>query len=188
VLISKEQLTKDWFFNQHLTTLQWIVMLTATILVCLGLKLRMIPQVANHELDTWSPLLIARYSGWVSKLQTEIALSVCAREAEFVALSQSFRSSIPTKQLLQETLKRMDLKMQVHYRCKSTVFEDNAAALGIATKDATHGSQIFLVLGEDWRGLAEVVKIESDKNWADIFTKNCGTIVFQCTCKLMYEW
>ena len=84
---------------------------------------------------------------WVSKLQTEIALSVC--EAEFVALSQSFRSLIPTKQLLQETLKGMDLKMRVHYRCKSTVFEDNAAALGIATKDATHGSQIFLVLGED---------------------------------------
>ena len=45
----------------------------------------------------------------VSKLQTEIALSVC--EAEFVTLSQLFRSLIPTKQLLQETLKGMNLKM-----------------------------------------------------------------------------
>jgi hypothetical protein len=52
--------------------------------------------------------------------------------------------------ILQETLKGMDLKMRVHYRCKSTVFEDNDAYEKIdSKKDTTHGSQIFLVLGED---------------------------------------
>jgi hypothetical protein len=88
----------------------------------------------------------------------------------------------------------MDLKMRVHYRCKSTGFEDNAAALGIATtKKMTPrmrhmAAKYFWFLEKIDDGLAEVVKIESDKNWADIFTKNCGTIVFQRTRKLMCGW
>ena len=40
---------------------------------------------------------------WVSKLQTEIALSTT--EAEYVALSQSMRDLLPMKSLLSELIK-----------------------------------------------------------------------------------
>ena len=38
-------------------------------------------------------------------------------------------------------------------------------------------AKYFWFLEKIDEGLAEVAKIESEKNWADIFTKNCGTIV-----------
>ena len=68
---------------------------------------------------------------WVSKLQTEIALSIL--ESEFIALSSSFRSLIPVKRLIEETRSGLDIKTQVQYSAKSTVFEDNAGALQLAT-------------------------------------------------------
>ena len=129
---------------------------------------------------------------WVSKLQTEIALSTC--ESEFVALSQAFRSLVPTKRLLEETLKGMHLPVQVHYQAKSTVFEDNAAALGLAiTKKFTPRTRhmackYFWFLEKVEEGLATIVKIESKKNLADIFTKNLGQIAFERVRLLLCGW
>jgi hypothetical protein len=51
-------------------------------------------------------------------------------ESEFIALSSSFRSLIPVKRLIEETLSGLDIKTQVRYSTESrTVFEDNAGAL-----------------------------------------------------------
>jgi Reverse transcriptase (RNA-dependent DNA polymerase) len=129
---------------------------------------------------------------WVSKLQTEIALSTC--ESEFVALSQAFRSLIPTKRLLEETLKGMQLPIQVHYQAKSTVFEDNAAALGLATtkkftpRTRHMACKYFWFLEKVEQGLATIVKVESEKNMADIFTKNLGQIAFERVRLLLCGW
>ena len=72
------------------------------------------------------------------------------------------------------------------------MFEDNAAALGIATTKKMTPRTRHVVAKYFWflekidEGLAEVVKIESEKNWADlVLTKNCSTIAFQCVEKLM---
>jgi len=56
---------------------------------------------------------------WVSKLQTEIALSIL--ESEFIALSSSFRSLIPVKRLIEETRSGLDITTQVQYSAKSTL-------------------------------------------------------------------
>ena len=81
---------------------------------------------------------------WVSKLQTEIALSIL--ESEFIALSSSFRSLIPVKRLIEETLSGLDIKTQVRYSTKSTVFEDNAGALQLATRTRHIATKYFWFL------------------------------------------
>ena len=85
---------------------------------------------------------------WVSKLQTQIALSTM--EAEYVALSQSMRDLIPLRQLLKEMmvivfLRDPDIRYSTHSKAfadvvestsvlidQSTVFEDNHACLKFA--------------------------------------------------------
>jgi Reverse transcriptase (RNA-dependent DNA polymerase) len=67
---------------------------------------------------------------WVSKLQTEIALSTT--EAEYIALSQSLRDLIPMRRLLAEASKGLNLETNKTAVVHSTVFEDNNGALAIA--------------------------------------------------------
>eukprot|EP00957_Ditylum_brightwellii_P135521 10333268-Ditylum_brightwellii.AAC.1 len=61
---------------------------------------------------------------WMSKLQTEIALSML--HAEYVALSQSFRNLLSVKALNTELMSGMgtDTK-KLEFISKSTVYEDN---------------------------------------------------------------
>jgi len=66
---------------------------------------------------------------WCSKLQSEIALSTV--EAEYIALSQSMRDLLPTKQLLQELQNIFNLPTSTT-TTTSTVFEDNAGAIELA--------------------------------------------------------
>jgi hypothetical protein len=69
---------------------------------------------------------------WVSKLQTEIALSTV--ESEFTALSQSMHSLIPLRRIMEE----INTSFWIPYTAKSTVFEDSIGALTLAkTKKMT---------------------------------------------------
>ena len=68
---------------------------------------------------------------WVSKLQTEIALSTL--HAEYVALSQSLRDLLPIKNLIGEVMKHFNLDKDIKFISKSTVYEDNNGALRVAT-------------------------------------------------------
>jgi hypothetical protein len=68
---------------------------------------------------------------WVSKLQSEIALSTT--EAEYIALSQSLRELLPMRELFQEVGTALKLKCAIPTILHSTVFEDNNGALSLAT-------------------------------------------------------
>ena len=69
---------------------------------------------------------------WVSKLQTEIALSTL--HAEYVALSQCLRDLLPVKEFVIELLEDMGLNSgKLKFNSKSTVFEDNNGAIRVAT-------------------------------------------------------
>ena len=69
---------------------------------------------------------------WVSKLQTEIALSTL--HAEYVALSQSLRDLLPVKELIIELLTGMGQDSgKLRLTSKSTVYEDNNGAIRVAT-------------------------------------------------------
>ena len=129
---------------------------------------------------------------WVSKLQSEIALSTL--ESEFIALSSSFRSLIPTKRLIEETLKGLNITSMVKYSAKSTVFEDNNGALQLATtKKLTPrtrhiATKYFWFLEQVDKGLATIVKVESSQNKSDIFTKNLKPHDFINARKLLCGW
>ena len=66
---------------------------------------------------------------WVSKLQTEIALSTT--EAEYIALSQAMRDVIPLMAIIEELSEVLQIKKEKH-KMYCTVFEDNNGALELA--------------------------------------------------------
>ena len=68
---------------------------------------------------------------WVSRLQSEIALSTL--EAEYVALSMSMRELLPMRELLQELGDQLNLDFAKPSLMHSTVFKDNNGAIGLAT-------------------------------------------------------
>jgi hypothetical protein len=101
-----------------------------------------------------------------------------ALESEFIALSSSFRSLIPVKRLIEETLSGLDIKTQVRYSSKSTVFEDNAGALQLATTKRLTPRTRHIATKYFWfhkhvdEDLATIVKVESSQNKSDAFTKS----------------
>ncbi len=60
---------------------------------------------------------------WVSKLQTEQALSVC--ESEYIALSQAMRELLPIRRLLSKAMTALGLKGEQKTMIHSTIFEEN---------------------------------------------------------------
>ena len=68
---------------------------------------------------------------WVSKLQTEIALSTA--EAEYIALSQALREVIPMMEMMKELKTAFPMEITIpNFNC--TVHEDNQSCISMATK------------------------------------------------------
>jgi hypothetical protein len=68
------------------------------LLDCLELKMGSNLSVPNQELDKFCDVPIM----WVSKMQTQIALSTM--EAEYIALSQTMRYLIRIREILEEIM------------------------------------------------------------------------------------
>ena len=69
---------------------------------------------------------------WVSKLQTEIALSTL--HSEFVALSHSVRALLPLKSLIKEIIDNLVIDSDnLKFVSSSTIYEDNNLAIVVAT-------------------------------------------------------
>ncbi|MGH7974068.1 MAG: Ty1/Copia family ribonuclease HI [bacterium] len=128
---------------------------------------------------------------WVSKLQTEIALSTT--EAEYVALSQSMRDVLPTQRLIIEILEFFKLALDAT-TTRSTVFEDNAGALTLAHTPAMtarskhYGIKYHFFREHVRRGTVLIKKVNSEFQKADIFTKGLGSIKFRNIRKLLIGW
>jgi len=111
---------------------------------------------------------------WCSKLQSEVALSTV--EAEYIALSQSMRDLLPTKQLLQELQNIFKLPTSTT-TTTSTVFEDNAGAIELArcpkmrprTKDIAVKYHHFR--DHVQKGGITIKPISTTDQIADLFTK-----------------
>ena len=113
---------------------------------------------------------------YVSKLQTEIALSTLERE--YIALSQGMRYLLPMRRFLQEIGTEMNLDFAKPAMIHSTIFEDNNGALGLATapKLTPRTKHIGVKyhwfkshIGED-KGIL-ITKVNTKLQKADIFTK-----------------
>jgi hypothetical protein len=130
---------------------------------------------------------------WVSKLQTEIALSTT--EAEYIALSQSLRDLIPMRRLLDEASKGLRLEVNKTAVVHSTVFEDNNGALAIArsprmtprTKHIAIKYHHFRdSIGKD-KGII-LSEIDTNRQKADLLTKGLAADTFVSIRKLLMGW
>jgi hypothetical protein len=120
---------------------------------------------------------------WLSKLQTEIAMSTT--EAEYVSLSQSLRDCIPLMQLMKE-LKQFNYPIvYTPPKIYIKVFEDNMGALQMAmlpkmrsrTKHINvkyHHFRQYVARGE-----VTIHYVETKNQRADIFTKPLAESDFQ---------
>ena len=130
---------------------------------------------------------------WSSKLQTEIALSTL--EAEYIALSTAMREFLPLRRILAEIGKEMKLKLGEHGMLHSVIFEDNNGCLALATapkltprtKHVACKYHFFKDhIGKE-KGIV-IVKIESEFQKADIFTKGLPTVDFERIRGLLMGW
>jgi hypothetical protein len=134
---------------------------------------------------------------WGSKLQTEIALSTT--EAEYIALSTSSRELIPIRRLLRELTLYSPLKPLVKHPPgqlpPSTIYEDNASCIAIATKDNHHKPRTKHISlkyhhFKDYlkSGALHIVKVPSAANLADIFTKPLTQVIHERLRSGMMGW
>jgi hypothetical protein len=130
---------------------------------------------------------------WVSKLQSEIALSTT--EAEYIALSQAIRELLPMRELFQEVGTALNLKCAIPTILHSTVFEDNNGALSIATSPkisprtkhiAVKYHHFRSKIGVD-KGIL-IQRIDTKEQKADIFTKGLGAQQFAHIRMLVMGW
>ena len=138
---------------------------------------------------------VIRYMGcsilWVSKIQTEIALSTT--EAEYIALLQSMRDVIPMTNLIEELNKVLKIEGQKPVvRCK--VFEDNNGALELAnapkmrprTKHIALKYHHFRKAVRDQK--VNIVAVDTKQQIADIFTKPLYKPLFEHLQVMLLKW
>jgi hypothetical protein len=133
---------------------------------------------------------------WASKLQTEIALSTT--ESEYIVLSTATRDLIPIPRVLQDIVQFSF----VHFPNTSTdttststfqstilpsnVYEDNTACIVLATTEPNFKSRTKHISlkyhhfhDQIKNKILQILKVDSNDNWADIFTKPLGRIKFE---------
>jgi hypothetical protein len=128
---------------------------------------------------------------WVSKLQTEIALSTT--EAEYIALSQAMRDLIPMRALLVELASVTRLRIGdtiTHY----TIFEDNKGCVELvqAPKMRPRTKHISIKYhhfrSHVARGDITIQWIDTKHQLADIFTKPLAAPLFTSLCRSLLGW
>ena len=130
---------------------------------------------------------------WISKLQTEIALSTL--EAEYIALSQAMRDLLPMRKLLTEITKVLCVERDATITV-STVWEDNNGAIALAKKEAplmTLRTKHIAIKYHWFRsklqpGQIELQKIDTKVQLADIFTKSLPRLELEEKRKLLIGW
>jgi hypothetical protein len=128
---------------------------------------------------------------WVSKLQTEVALSTL--EAEYIALSQSMRDLIPARRLIEEILPPFGIKLE-NTKTHSTVFEDNEGAIGLAnspkiTPRTKHIGIKYHFFREHVReGNIGIQHVSSENQVADVFTKGLTMVKFERLRRKLLGW
>ena len=152
-----------------------------------------------------SPLL------WVSKLQTQIALSTM--EAEYIALSQAMRDLIPIREILKEIMTTVfQRKDTIVYTTKSkafsdvsegttkynieqsTVYEDNESCLKFARMPKLTPRTKHIGIPYHWfRTKVEQLEIEiepidTNSQLADQFTKGLATDKFRHDSTILMGW
>jgi hypothetical protein len=128
---------------------------------------------------------------WVSKLQTEIALSTA--EAEYIALSQSLKEVIPLMSMMKELKETFPIQITIpNFNC--TVHEDNQSCISMATKQKFSPRTKHIALKYHHfrsyvnRKEIEIHYINTADQIADALTKPLDKILFFGLRKLLMGW
>jgi hypothetical protein len=157
----------------------------------------------GHE-DPQDPLSVKSRTGyvftlgenpihWASKLQPTIALSTV--EAEYQALSMALKEFVVMRRVAQEICEVLKVDIGPAGRIKSTVFEDNNGALSLAKAKRMNPrtKHIATVYHWFWEHTGddtdiELVKIDTEVQRADAFTKCLERVPFERIRKLVMGW
>jgi hypothetical protein len=131
---------------------------------------------------------------WKSKLQTEIALSTM--EAEYIALSTSCRDLFPLIDITNELCTALKVKMQTDTQMHIKIHEDNVGALTLGKLEPrrmTPRSKHYAVKYHWFREHIgprniQLVKISSNDQLGDLFTKGLSRVLFQGLRKKLMGW
>ena len=131
---------------------------------------------------------------WVSKLQSDIALSTM--EAEYNALSMAMKDLLPLQRLVHTVAGAVSLDVQNLIEMKTTVWEDNSGALTLANLEPgrmTPRSKHYGVKYHWFRSHLkpnniQVVKVDTKDQQADILTKGLRTQRFEENRKQLLGW
>ena len=128
---------------------------------------------------------------WISKMQSEVALSTT--EAEYVSLSQSTRDLMPIKQMVDYLNKFMKIDSKT-INTFSTVFEDNSGALQLALEPKYRPRTKHICV--KYHHFRQYVKnktisiqaIGTEEQQADILTKPLAKEKFERFRRLIMGW
>ena len=115
-------------------------------------------------------------------------------EAEYVALSTSMRDLVPLRQLVEEVAAALRPTNWLIVRTHSTVFEDNNGALTLANLPCLTACPKHINLRVHWftehvrRGDIKLVKVSTQSQVADIFTKGLAKLFFEGVHFLLMDW
>ena len=131
---------------------------------------------------------------WTSKLQTEISLSTM--EAEYVAMSTAMRELIPLKRLIVAVSKAVGVKEKDTVDMLTRVWEDNEGCLKLAKLEPPRmmpRSKHYALKYHWFRSQIvpnniTLLRIKSEEQLADIFTKGLRKDVFEIIRKLVMGW
>lgn len=131
---------------------------------------------------------------WASKMQTEIALSTM--EAEYIALSTACRDLFPLIDKLVELTTTLSLPFTPGSHMHIRIHEDNAGALVLGKLEPrrmTPRSKHYAVKYHWFREHLsprniDLVKISSENQLGDIFTKGLGSVAFTRVRKQLMGW
>jgi KUP system potassium uptake protein len=143
---------------------------------------------------------VIRYAGcpiyWQSKLQTEISLSTA--EAEYIALSQALRETLPMTQLMKE-INVIFLLYLLQPKFVIKVREDNQSCIAMAqnpkfspqTKHIAlkyHHFCKHVITQSNPNGFLSIEYCSTDDQIADIFTKPVQDDIFFKLRDLLLNW
>ena len=131
---------------------------------------------------------------WSSKMQTEIALSTM--EAEYIALNTACRDLFPVMDKLAEITTLLNLPFKSSSNMHVRIHEDNVGALTLGKLEPrrmTPRSKHYAVKYHWFREQLlprniELVKIATENQLGDIFTKGLSSIAFRRVRKQLMGW
>ena len=120
---------------------------------------------------------------WKSQLQSSLCQSTL--EAEYHALSDSLKTFLPLKRLLQELLAQVGGSSLEGAAIRATVFEDNQGCYYLATNQRITNRTRYFLAKWHWfwecynAGEFDIVKCPTDEQLADYLTKPLPREVFE---------